>query len=183
MSPETIITQLEQINSWRRGEESEPQPDPKHVGEVIDAAVASLRSLIASNTTLRRERGDASALLATSKAGNASLVENVRQLCAELGQSHALRARVAELERDFEMQTTRCIEREDRLAQAEVCIRDREKCNAELVAALQDAQPMAIAWANHYQPGEVHPMHSGILERIAVNLARAESAAPEGGDK
>ena len=46
MSPETIITQLEQINSWRRGEESEPQPDPKHVGEVIDAAVASLRSLI-----------------------------------------------------------------------------------------------------------------------------------------
>ena len=55
MNPETIIAQLEQINAWRRGEESEPQPDPKHVGEVIDAAVASLRSLIASNTTLRSE--------------------------------------------------------------------------------------------------------------------------------
>ena len=56
MNPETIIAQLEQINSWRRGEESEPQPDPKHVGKVIDAAVASLRSLIASNTTLRDQR-------------------------------------------------------------------------------------------------------------------------------
>ena len=56
MSPETIIAQLEQINSWRRGEESEPQPAPKHVGKVIDAAAASLRSLIASNTTLRDQR-------------------------------------------------------------------------------------------------------------------------------
>ena len=51
MNPETIIAQLEQINSWRRGEESEPQPDPKHVGEVIDAAVASLRSLVARSAT------------------------------------------------------------------------------------------------------------------------------------
>ena len=56
MNPETIIAELERINRWRRGDESEPQPAPKSMGETIDAAVTSLRSLLASNTTLRQRR-------------------------------------------------------------------------------------------------------------------------------
>lgn len=59
MNTETIIAQLDQLNRWRRGEESDPQPDPKQVGEVIDAAIASLRSLVASNATLRNQRNEA----------------------------------------------------------------------------------------------------------------------------
>ena len=51
----------------------------------------------------------------------------------------ALRARVAELERDLEMQTTRCIEREERLSNMDACWRTAEQRNAELVAALRDA--------------------------------------------
>lgn len=78
MSPETIIAQLEQINSWRRGEESEPQPDPKHVGEVIDAAVASLHSLIASNTTLREQRDATRAELKQRKADVTRMEEYLR---------------------------------------------------------------------------------------------------------
>ena len=68
MNTETIITELERINRWRRGDESEQMPDPKHFGEVIDAAITSLRSLIASNTTLRRERSEARAEVSKLKA-------------------------------------------------------------------------------------------------------------------
>lgn len=110
MSPETIIAQLEQINAWRRGEESEPQPDPKHVGEVIDAAVASLHSLIASNATLRRERSEARAEVAenvtlraeltSEKARADSLREYGQNECREAA---TIRARVAELEQNREI--------------------------------------------------------------------------------
>ena len=78
MNPETIIAQLEQINCWRRGEESEPQPDPKHFGDVLDAAAESLASLVASNTTLRRERREARAELKQRKADVTRMEEYLR---------------------------------------------------------------------------------------------------------
>lgn len=101
-----------------------------------------------------------------------------------------LRARVAELERDFEMQTTRCIEREDRLAQAEVCIRDRERRNAELVVALrdanasvQDALPNIGAWENqcpicgeHVDCGDFTHKPNCAAVTLPAALARAESS-------
>lgn len=76
MNAETIIEKLEYLNRWRRGEESEPQPDPEEAGKVIDSAVRSLRSLIASNTTLRRERGEAREEVAKLKGALALGQEN-----------------------------------------------------------------------------------------------------------
>lgn len=55
MNPEAIIAELRRINAWRRGDETVGQPAPGHFGDVLDAAAESLRSLIASNTTLRSE--------------------------------------------------------------------------------------------------------------------------------
>lgn len=56
----------------------------------------------------------------------------------------ATEARVKELEAELEMQTTRCIEREERLEQADACILDREKRNAELVGALHNLSPYVV---------------------------------------
>ena len=56
MNPETIIAELRRINAWRRGDETVGQPAPGHFGDVLDAAAESLAALVASNTTLRRER-------------------------------------------------------------------------------------------------------------------------------
>lgn len=67
MNTETIIENLGAYQRWRRGDESAEQPHPKWVGEVIDAAVESLRSLVASNATLRRERTEARSQLASEK--------------------------------------------------------------------------------------------------------------------
>jgi len=67
MKPETIIAELRSINAWRRGEDGVNPPEPKHMGEVLDAAADSLASLIASNTTLRRERREARAEVAQLK--------------------------------------------------------------------------------------------------------------------
>lgn len=72
MNPETIISELRRINRWRRGEdESEPMPDPKYFGWVMDAAADTIGSLIASNTTLRRERNEANDLHGAARAASA----------------------------------------------------------------------------------------------------------------
>lgn len=76
MNPETIIAELRGINAWRRGGEEIEQPDPKHIGEVLDAAADSLRSLIASNTTLRSGLGEARAEVAQLKGALALVQEN-----------------------------------------------------------------------------------------------------------
>ncbi len=39
MTPTEITTILRQFNEWRRGDEDIPQPDPREIGEAIDAAV------------------------------------------------------------------------------------------------------------------------------------------------
>ena len=68
MNHKTIITELRRINAWRRGDETIEQPEPEHFGDVLDAAAESLASLVASNTTLRRERREARAELKQRKA-------------------------------------------------------------------------------------------------------------------
>ena len=39
MSPTETTTILRQFNEWRRGDETTAQPDPREIGEAIDAAV------------------------------------------------------------------------------------------------------------------------------------------------
>ena len=39
MTPTEVINILRQFNEWRRGDEDIPQPDPREIGEAIDAAV------------------------------------------------------------------------------------------------------------------------------------------------
>lgn len=76
MNPQTIIAELHHINRWRRGDEGVEQPDPKHFGEVMDAAADTIGKLIASNTTLRRERGEALAEVSQLKGALALGQEN-----------------------------------------------------------------------------------------------------------
>ena len=39
MTPTETITILRQFNEWRRGDDDIEQPDPREIGEAIDAAV------------------------------------------------------------------------------------------------------------------------------------------------
>ena len=78
MNPKTIITELRRINAWRRGDETVGQPAPGHFGDVLDAAAESLASLVASNTTLRRERREARAELKQRKADATRMEEYLR---------------------------------------------------------------------------------------------------------
>ena len=87
MKPETIIAELRRINAWRRGGEEIEQPDPTHMGEVLDAAAESLSSLIASNTTLRRERNESEKSVEHLKEANSVLLDDVADLRAELTKS------------------------------------------------------------------------------------------------
>ena len=44
MTPTETATLLRQFNEWRRGDEDIPQPDPREIGEAIDAAIEMLES-------------------------------------------------------------------------------------------------------------------------------------------
>ena len=39
MTPTETADVLRQFNEWRRGDEDIPQPDPREIGEAIDAAI------------------------------------------------------------------------------------------------------------------------------------------------
>lgn len=78
MNPKAIINELRRINDWRRGDETVGQPAPGHFGDVLDAAAESLASLVASNTTLRRERREARAELKQRKADVTRMEEYLR---------------------------------------------------------------------------------------------------------
>ena len=39
MTPAEVAATLRQFNEWRRGDETTAQPDPREIGEAIDAAV------------------------------------------------------------------------------------------------------------------------------------------------
>ena len=45
MTPSEVTTILRQFNEWRRGDEDVPQPDPREIGEAIDAAVEMIERM------------------------------------------------------------------------------------------------------------------------------------------
>lgn len=45
MTPSEIAAFLRRLNAWRRGDEYVPMPDPREIGEVIDAAAVMLESM------------------------------------------------------------------------------------------------------------------------------------------
>jgi hypothetical protein len=45
MTPTETAAILRQFNEWRRGDEDIPQPDPREIGEAIDAAVEMIERL------------------------------------------------------------------------------------------------------------------------------------------
>ena len=45
MTPTEVTTILRQFNEWRRGDEDIPQPDPREIGEAIDAAVEMIERM------------------------------------------------------------------------------------------------------------------------------------------
>ena len=48
MNPAETAVILRQFNEWRRGDEDIPQPDPRVIGEAIDAAVEMIDRLEAA---------------------------------------------------------------------------------------------------------------------------------------
>ena len=54
MTPAETAAFLRQFNEWRRGDEDIPQPDPRVIGEAIDAAVEMIDRLEAAE----KERDD-----------------------------------------------------------------------------------------------------------------------------
>ena len=48
MTPAETAAILRQFNEWRRGDEDIPQPDPREIGEAIDAAIAMIERLEAA---------------------------------------------------------------------------------------------------------------------------------------
>ena len=45
MTPAEVAAKLRAFNEWRRGDEDIPQPDPRVIGEAIDAAVEMIERL------------------------------------------------------------------------------------------------------------------------------------------
>ena len=45
MTPTETAAILRQFNEWRRGDEDIPQPDPREIGEAIDAAVEMIERM------------------------------------------------------------------------------------------------------------------------------------------
>ena len=125
MSPETIIAELRRINAWRRGGEEIEQPDPTHMGEVLDAAAESLSSLIASNTTLRRERNESEKSVEHLKEANAVLLDDVA----------ALRVANAELQKQEAESRRLFYAEQDKRQSAEYRIAELEAALRKLVAA------------------------------------------------
>ena len=53
MTPTEVTTLLRQFNEWRRGDEDIPQPDPREIGEAIDAAIEMIERTQELETALR----------------------------------------------------------------------------------------------------------------------------------
>ena len=54
MTPTETTTILRQLNEWRRGDEDIPQPDPRVIGEAIDAAIEMIERMEKMQAALRR---------------------------------------------------------------------------------------------------------------------------------
>ena len=59
MTPTETTTILRQFNEWRRGDEDIPQPDPRVIGEAIDAAVEMIDRLAALPARITPEQAPA----------------------------------------------------------------------------------------------------------------------------
>ena len=53
MTPTETAAILRQFNEWRRGDEDIPQPDPREIGEAIDAAVEMIERMRDVEVALR----------------------------------------------------------------------------------------------------------------------------------
>lgn len=53
MTPTETSTILRQFNEWRRGDEDIPQPDPREIGEAIDAAIKMIEKAGRLESALR----------------------------------------------------------------------------------------------------------------------------------
>jgi hypothetical protein len=85
MTPAETAATLRQFNEWRRGDEDIPQPDPREIGEAINAAIEMIERLESSE----KERANANAA-----AVNIAL-EAERLQC----ENDALRAKIAAIEK------------------------------------------------------------------------------------
>lgn len=56
MTPTETATILRQFNEWRRGAETIEQPDPREIGEAIDAAVEMIERLELAESSLAWHR-------------------------------------------------------------------------------------------------------------------------------
>ena len=54
MTPIETANFLRQFNEWRRGDEDIPQPDPRVIGEAIDAAIEMIERMEKMQAALRR---------------------------------------------------------------------------------------------------------------------------------
>ena len=53
MTPAKTAAILRQFNEWRRGDEDIPQPDPREIGEAIDAAIEMIERMRDVEVALR----------------------------------------------------------------------------------------------------------------------------------
>ena len=84
MSPAEAAAFLRQFNEWRRGDEDIPQPDPRVIGEAIDAAVEILDRLEAAESDAAHQKALADSALRVANGWE--------RKC------DALRAKIAEME-------------------------------------------------------------------------------------
>jgi hypothetical protein len=56
MTPTETAAILRQFNEWLRGDEDIPQPDPREIGEAIDAAVEMIERLEAAESSVAWHR-------------------------------------------------------------------------------------------------------------------------------
>ena len=54
MTPAEVAAKLRAFNEWRRGDEDIPQPDPRVIGEAIDAAIEMIERMEKMQAALRR---------------------------------------------------------------------------------------------------------------------------------
>ena len=105
MTPAEVAAKLRAFNEWRRGDEDIPQPDPRVIGEAIDAAVEMIDRLEAAEKSdaesiaMRRKARDERDAL---RAENAGLVDDMNLL---RDNNTALRARIEEMEKQESVAT------------------------------------------------------------------------------
>ena len=80
MTPAETAAILRQFNDWRRGDEDIPQPDPRVIGEAIDAAVEMIERLEAAE----KERDALRSVLAEFQYGAAVANETIKALQAKI---------------------------------------------------------------------------------------------------